>query len=135
MNRVTFSRCNFTMFDLGLSFSEKNSKLTPHLTSIHESWKDQKPGIGLASFLEKNPTKIQKIEFWNVWERHFWKKNQCGVRLTDVHRLNTTPYRMDHAEFGGNDHRKDAPHVTIRKLCLEVILALRSSERLLGNFG
>ena len=38
--------------------------------------KIQKPGTELASFLEKKiQTKIQKSNFGNVWERHFWKKN------------------------------------------------------------
>ena len=37
--------------------------------------KIQKPGTELASFLEKNPTKIQKIGFWELSQRHFWKKN------------------------------------------------------------
>ena len=46
------------------------------LTPIRESWKKiQKPGTEQASFLEKNQTKIQKTNFGNVWERHFWKKN------------------------------------------------------------
>ena len=36
--------------------------------------KIQNLGTELASFLEKNQTKIRKIEFWHVWERQVWKK-------------------------------------------------------------
>jgi len=36
--------------------------------------KIQKPGTELASFLEKNPTKIQKIEIWERLGASFMKK-------------------------------------------------------------
>ena len=46
------------------------------LTPICEPWKKiQKLRTELASILGKNPMKIQKIGFWELSQRHFWKKS------------------------------------------------------------
>ena len=51
---------------------QKIAQLHPYLWILE---KIQKPGTELASFLEKNPTKIQKLGFWELSQRHIWKKN------------------------------------------------------------
>ena len=76
-------------FSLRDEVSWKNAMLRDvvpvnQLTPIRESWKKiQKPGTELASFLEKNPTKIKKIGFWELSKRHFWKNYPKMAFSTD----------------------------------------------------
>ena len=84
MNRVTFSRCNFTRLTL---VWEKKIIIDPsfNLYPGDYPWILEKTKTGNWASVIFGKSNNNKKKFWNVWERHFWKKsislkNHCNTK-------------------------------------------------------